>query len=133
MNGILFKSILCIFSLVHIAGTNVCSGQEIWPQYGVEATGVVQPATYYEPSVPTDFGAGSGQALPARYPYVIARPADRAWIESQPIHMRPDRPLHIYGNFVRRVYDRNPSTILAQENLLQIQPLSSGPIGRFRR
>ncbi len=35
------------------------------------------------------------------YPYVIARPADRHWIEATPIDARPNRPLHFYGNAVR--------------------------------
>ncbi len=38
------------------------------------------------------------------YPYVIARPQDRAKIRSTPIEQRPYRPLHFYGNTVRRNY-----------------------------
>ena len=40
------------------------------------------------------------------YPYVIARPQDRAKIRSTPIEKRPYRPLHFYGNTVRRNYYR---------------------------
>ncbi len=36
------------------------------------------------------------------YPYVIARPQDRAKIRATPIEKRPYRPLHFYGNTVRR-------------------------------
>ena len=41
------------------------------------------------------------------YPYVIARPQDRAKIRSTPIEKRPYRPLHFYGNTVRRNYYGN--------------------------
>ena len=36
------------------------------------------------------------------YPYVIARGEDRAVIQNTPIELRPNRPLHFYGNIVRR-------------------------------
>lgn len=41
--------------------------------------------------------------LPARrssdwYPYVIARESDRDWIRQTPIELRPNRPLHFWGN-----------------------------------
>ncbi len=39
---------------------------------------------------------------PGWYPYTIARGADRAKIENTPILERPYRPLHFYGNTVRR-------------------------------
>jgi len=45
-------------------------------------------------------------AEPGWYPYVIARGADRAIIESTPIEFRPYRPFHFYGNSVRRSYYR---------------------------
>ncbi|QEG25265.1 hypothetical protein [Mariniblastus fucicola] len=38
------------------------------------------------------------------YPYVIARPADRDWIRETPIELRPNRPLHFWGNSRRRVW-----------------------------
>ncbi len=43
---------------------------------------------------------------PTWYPYVIARGDDRARIETTPIEFRPYRPLHFYGNTVRRTYYR---------------------------
>jgi hypothetical protein len=42
-------------------------------------------------------------SVPSRYPFVIARPEDRAWLNSLPIEMRPNRPLHFYGNTIRRM------------------------------
>ncbi len=42
--------------------------------------------------------------LPSRYPHVIARGEDRRIISSLPIEQRPNRPLHFYGNSVRRMY-----------------------------
>jgi hypothetical protein len=41
------------------------------------------------------------------YPYVIARGEDRALIQSMPMEMRPNRPLHFWGNSVRRTYYRD--------------------------
>lgn len=43
---------------------------------------------------------------PTWYPYVIARGDDRARIEATPMEFRPYRPLHFYGNTVRRTYYR---------------------------
>jgi len=46
---------------------------------------------------------------PGWYPYTIARGADRGKIENTPILERPYRPLHFYGNTVRRAHYRgNP-------------------------
>lgn len=42
------------------------------------------------------------------YPYVIARGQDRQRIRSMPIELRPNRPLHFYGNAVRRRYYGRP-------------------------
>ncbi|MEM7783899.1 MAG: hypothetical protein AAF939_06515 [Planctomycetota bacterium] len=39
------------------------------------------------------------------YPYTIARGKDRDIIKSMPIESRPNRPLHFYGNTVRRRID----------------------------
>jgi len=41
---------------------------------------------------------------PSYYPYTIARPQDRTWIRNLPMEKRPDRPLHFYGNRMRRSY-----------------------------
>ena len=41
---------------------------------------------------------------PAYYPYTIARAQDRTWIRNLPMEKRPDRPLHFYGNRMRRSY-----------------------------
>lgn len=43
-------------------------------------------------------------SYPNYYPYVVARAGDRAVIQSTPIEYRPNRPLHFYGNMVRRNY-----------------------------
>lgn len=40
------------------------------------------------------------------YPYVIARGSDRDRIKELPIEQRPNRPLHFYGNTVRRNLNR---------------------------
>lgn len=42
------------------------------------------------------------------YPYVIARGQDRERIRNTPIELRPNRPLHFYGNAVRRRYYGRP-------------------------
>lgn len=41
------------------------------------------------------------------YPYVLARGNDREKIKQTPIELRPNRPLHFYGNAVRRANRRN--------------------------
>lgn len=46
--------------------------------------------------------AETASAQTGFYPYVIARPQDRAKIRATPIEKRPYRPLHFYGNTVRR-------------------------------
>lgn len=53
-------------------------------------------------------GVGSAQE-PAWYPAVIAPPEMRAQLQALPPEARPYRPLHFWGNTVRRVYFRgNP-------------------------
>jgi len=42
-------------------------------------------------------------AEPGWYPFVIARGEDRIKIQNTPMHERPYRPMHFYGNTVRRV------------------------------
>lgn len=37
------------------------------------------------------------------YPYVVARPEDREWIRQTPVELRPNRPMHFWGNSRRRV------------------------------
>ena len=49
------------------------------------------------------------------YPYVIARGQDREIIRSMPIEQRPTRPLHVYGNMVRR--NTNRPSIAPNANL----------------
>ncbi len=46
------------------------------------------------------------------YPYVIARPADRTWIRQMPIEYRPNRPMHFWGNNVRRRADVPASRVV---------------------
>ena len=42
------------------------------------------------------------------YPFVIARGDDREIIENTPIELRPYRPMHFYGNTIRRNFYRGP-------------------------
>lgn len=37
------------------------------------------------------------------YPYVVARREDREWIRNTPIELRPNRPMHFWGNTRRRI------------------------------
>ncbi len=55
------------------------------------AIGCVQPARAEEPGWS---------------PVVIARGPQRAQIEATPIELRPYRPLHFYGNTLRRMHYR---------------------------
>lgn len=47
-----------------------------------------------------------GRAGPTWYPFTIARPEHREMIQTMPLHHRPNRPLHFYGNAIRRDYYR---------------------------
>ncbi len=40
------------------------------------------------------------------YPRVIARGDDREIIRATPMELRPNRPMHFYGNSVRRQFHR---------------------------
>jgi hypothetical protein len=48
----------------------------------------------------------SGQE-PGWYPQVIAPPEMRPLIQATPMELRPYRPLHLWGNTVRRMHYRN--------------------------
>jgi hypothetical protein len=76
----------------------------------VAATGQTASAQNFIRSYADQAPALSFQAYPTAqpkwYPYVIARRPDRAVIENTPIEFRPYRPLHFYGNSVRRNYYR---------------------------
>ena len=43
-------------------------------------------------------------------PIIVARGETKEWIHSMPITERPNRPLHFYGNTVRRNYYRGNSS-----------------------
>jgi hypothetical protein len=63
---------------------------------------------------------------PSYYPYTIARPQDRTWIRSLPMEQRPNRPLHFYGNMVRRSYSvQRPSYGLQTQ--IQTAPVRATP------
>lgn len=73
---------LLLAGLVSAIGTGDCTAQVYY---------VVTPVYY--------------PSTPRYYPYTIARPQDRSWIRNLPMEQRPDRPLHFYGNRVRRSYN----------------------------
>ncbi len=54
---------------------------------------------------------------PNWYPFVVARGADRIAIQNTPVHQRPNRPMHIYGNAVRRSYQRGTAVPSPREIL----------------
>lgn len=45
--------------------------------------------------------------LAADAPVLVAQNLTRSQIRSMPIEARPDRPIHLYGNAVRRRYHRS--------------------------
>ena len=47
-------------------------------------------------------------AAPGSLPPIVVRGEVRDAIKFQDIHDRPNRPLHVYGNTVRRRSDRKP-------------------------
>lgn len=52
---------------------------------------------------------------PQWYPFVLARGADRMVIQNTPITERPYRPMHFYGNAVRRSYFRGTPAPLPRD------------------
>ena len=61
--------------------------------------GTVQPQILPATSVGIPVSNSYGQW----YPYVIARAGDRQWIRQTPIELRPNRPMHFWGNSRRRI------------------------------
>jgi hypothetical protein len=76
---------------------------------------VVRPVETYEipvkgATVSDSVFTGKSLANPnGYYPYVIARPGDRQLIRNMPIQQRPTRPMHFYGNRVRKTYSVGPA------------------------
>ena len=56
------------------------------------------------------------------YPYVFARGSDRQVLRNMPIEQRPSRPMHFYGNAVRR------NRVLASSNQRPFVNLSRGVV-----
>lgn len=52
---------------------------------------------------------------PQWVPVVIARGEFRRQIEATPIELRPNRPLHFYGNTVRRMHYRGSAVPRSQD------------------
>lgn len=66
-------------------------------------------------------------ATPKYYPYTIARAEDRTWIRNLPMERRPDRPLHFYGNMVRRAYSVQRPTYSVPATPIQTAPIQITP------
>lgn len=79
----------------------------------------VIPVPVPHPSVTTPNATGY-------YPFVIARPQDRQVIRSMPIEQRPTRPMHFYGNRVRKSYSVGPTNRLMRTS----RPIASPVIQR---
>ncbi len=72
-------------------------------------------------------------STPSYYPYTIARPQDREWIRSLPMEQRPDRPLHFYGNMVRRTYNvQRPSYSYSYSHSSATTPSRVAPVQTSR-
>ncbi|TWU49599.1 hypothetical protein [Rubripirellula reticaptiva] len=73
-------------------------------------------------------------AEPGWSPVIIATGAYRQQIESTPIEFRPYRPLHFYGNAVRRNYYRGNAAPIPRFSGPEIlPPMTSGtPIRTYR-
>ena len=67
---------------------------------GAPIRGNLQPIIRPIPEV----GISGYKANDHRYPYVIARPEDRQWIREMPVELRPNRPMHFWGNSRRRTF-----------------------------
>jgi hypothetical protein len=55
----------------------------------------------------SSLGTSSANALTGWLPVVVAHGPLKEQIQSLPIELRPNRPLHFYGNAVRRNYYRS--------------------------
>jgi hypothetical protein len=66
-------------------------------------------------SFPAAAALRAGASEPPWSPVVIARGEYRQQIEGTPIHERPYRPLHVYGNTVRRQYYRGSALPLPRD------------------
>jgi len=85
----------------------------------------------------TGFGLDSGESVQAQepgwYPYVIARGQDREWIEATPIVERMNRPLHFYGNTIRRSYFRGSPLLMPRDVVATVRTVVTAPRGARRR
>lgn len=90
------------------------------------------------------FGADSASAQcngePGWYPYTFARGSDRARIAETPLLQRPYRPLHFYGNTIRRSYYRGSALPRVSDARGTVRSIASRPTlsrggvgGRIRR
>ncbi len=81
-------------------------------------------------------GDCSGQmyysSTPKYYPYTIARPQDREWIRNLPMEQRPDRPLHFYGNRVRRTYSVKRPIYSASTAQIRTAPIQVIPTAELQ-
>ncbi len=97
------NSSLLVILLVALFQTEIILGQE---NGSLSEQNLSSDNTLDSPSIPLET-TSSNTALSAsyvrRYPYVIVRPQDRDWLTSLPIEHRPNRPLHFYGNTIRRL------------------------------
>lgn len=62
-----------------------------------------------------ELNAESIAAEPGWSPNIIARGEERQQIRATPIEQRPYRPLHVYGNTVRRIHYRGTALPTASE------------------
>ncbi len=68
------------------------------------------------------------------YPYVIARGEDRQILRNMPIEERPTRPMHFYGNAVRRSYYGTSMNLFPRNNFngSLLAPRNTLPVQRGR-
>ena len=95
-----WKLVTMVFTVVlAMAGSTQAQRMPRPTRYGApNYRGTLQPML--RPSSNTR--GSSYNANSNRYPYVIARPEDRQWIRETPIELRPNRPMHFWGNSRRR-------------------------------
>ena len=91
MNKKIFKALIFFAAIGLVSFTNQAEGQE-----------------FFRPGF---MNAGE----PGWSPYVIARGPERQIIQSTPMELRPYRPLHFYGNTVRRTYYRGTPLVMPRD------------------
>lgn len=80
---------------------------------------------FFFAAISLSFTTLSAADEPGWSPYVVARGSQRLEIRNTPLHLRPYRPMHFYGNTIRRNFYRGTPIPMPRDIIR-----NSGVIGR---